>query len=187
MAVFGTRPYVATVFDLVGWVGWLLMAAGLAGFHSMFGSRYGRLGHVGVWTTGVGMALVALVQTRAVLAFVDAGFRAVPATGEDPAGLVVTLTLVLGLTLAVSGAGVLGVTLSRLEVRPSSTAILLVAAAVVPALAVSLRHLSLLPTPLGMLLLRANLVHVPFGVGWMALGRLVWTVSRKPEVGQDST
>lgn len=175
-AVFGTRPYVATGFDVVAWVGWLLMAVGLVGFRSAFRPHYGPLGRVGVWTTGLGMALVALVYTRSVVAFVDAGLRPLPATGEDPAGLVVTLGIVLGLALTVGGAGILGVALRRLDGRPSVTAVLLVAAPVVPAVAIGLRFLSLLPLPLGMQLVGTNLALVPFGVGWIALGRMVWSV-----------
>ena len=179
-AVFGTRPYVATGFDVVGWAGWLLMAAGLVGFRSAFRPRYGRLGRVGVWTTGLGMVLVTLVYTRSVVAFVDAGLRPVPATGEDPAGLVVTLGIVLGLTLTVLGTGMLGVVLRRLDGRSSITAVLLVAAPVVPAVAIGLRFLSLLPLPLGMQLVGTNLALVPFGVAWLTLGWLVWTDSRDP-------
>ncbi|SEO68994.1 hypothetical protein SAMN04487948_104191 [Halogranum amylolyticum] len=174
----GTRPYVATAYDVVACAGWLLMVWGLVGFRSTFRAQYGRLGRVGVWTTGVGMALVAVVLARAVVAFVDAGFRAVPATGEDPAGLVVTITAFLGLGVTLTGAGVLGVALRRLEGPTFSASLLLVGAAVVPALVVGLRFLSLLPLALGMLVVRTPLVLVPFGVGWLALGRLVWTVSR---------
>jgi hypothetical protein len=184
-AVFGTRPYVATVFDVVAWVGWLLMVAGLVGFRSAFQHRYGRLGRVGVSTTGVGMALVALVYSRSVVAFAGAGFRPVPATGEDPAGLVVTLGIVLGLGLTVVGAGSLGVALRRLDDSTvAATAVLLVVAPVVPVLAIALRLFSLLPLSLGMLLVGSNLALVPFGVGWMALGRLVWSAPGEPTARQ---
>lgn len=185
LAALGTRPYVATVYDVVASVGWLLMIVGLAGVHSTFRSRYGRLGRVGVWTTAVGMGLVAAVLGRSVAAFLAAGLRAVPAIGEDPAGLVVTFVTALGLSLTVAGASVLGVALRRLDPRTSATTVLLVAGSVVPVLTVALRHLSLLPLPLGRLLVRTNLVLVPFGIGWMALGRLVWHVSRHAESSRE--
>lgn len=177
-AVLGDRPYVASAFDAASLAGWALMAAGLVGARKAFGDRYGRLGRVGVGTTAAGMALAAVPLVRSVLAFVDAGFRAVPATGEDPAGLVVTWTTILGLGLAVGGAGALGLALRRLADPPTAAVALLLAAPTVPAAAVTLRLLSALPVPVGRVAVRTNVSLLPFAFGWVALGAAVWSRSR---------
>jgi hypothetical protein len=177
-AVLGTRPYVGTAFDVGSLAGWLLMLGGLAGAHRVFGDRYGRLGRASAGATGVGMVLVAGLLLRAVLAFVRAGFRPVPATGEDPAGLVLSLAFLLGYGLVLVGAGGLGVALRRAEARPALAAGLLVLAALVPFAAVGLRLGSLLPLPVGRLLVGTNAAFVPFGVAWTALGYRVWSGAR---------
>jgi hypothetical protein len=169
-AAYGTRPYVATEFDAVGFVGWLLMGVGLVGVRARFGDRFARLGRVGVGLVGVGTILVGAVRARSVAIFVDAGFRAVPATGEDPAGLILTWAVLLGYGFALAGAGALGLAFRRLDRRRRLTAGLLVAAPLVPALAVGLRLLGLVPLPVGRLLVGTNVALVPFGVGWAALG-----------------
>lgn len=163
----GTRPYVGTGYDVLSLVGWVLMAAGLCGLHRLFRDRYGLRGTVAGAITGAGMALVALLLLRSVSAFVTAGFRPVPATGEDPAGLVLTWLALLGFGLTLVGAVGVGLALWSLEPRPTLTAALLVLAGVV------LRVTSLLPVPLGRLLVETNAPLVPLGLAWLSLGRLV--------------
>jgi hypothetical protein len=111
-------------------------------------------------------------------AFVRAGFRPAPATGEDPAGLVLSLAFLLGYGLVLVGAGGLGVALRRAEARPALAAGLLVLAAHVPFAAVGLRLGSLLPLPVGRLLVGTNAAFVPFGAAWAALGYRVWSGAR---------
>lgn len=177
-AVLGDRPYVASAFDVASLAGLLLMAVGLVGVRAAFGPRYGRPGRVGVGATAAGVALVAAPTLRSVLRFAAAGFRAVPATGEDPAGLVVTWTTILGLGLAVGGAGALGLALRRLADPPTAAVALLLAAPTVPAAAVTLRLLSALPVPVGRVAVRTNVSLLPFAFGWVALGAAVWSRSR---------
>lgn len=170
---YGTRPYVATWFDAVAFVGIALMAVGLVGVRARFGGRFGRAGRVGLGLVAVGVILLCAVRARSVVVLVDAGFRAVPATGEDPAGLVLTWATLLGYGFALAGAGLLGLALRRIDRRPRLTVGLLVVAPLVPALAVGLRLLGILPLPVGRLLVGTNGALVPFGLGWAALGRLV--------------
>lgn len=177
-AVLGDRPYVASAFDVASLAGLLLMAVGLVGVRAAFGPRYGRPGRVGVGATAAGVALVAAPTLRSVLRFAAASFRAVPATGEDPAGLVVTWATLLGLTLAVCGAGALGVALRRAADAPTVVVVLLLAAPVVPALVVAASLVSALPPSVGRPVVRTNAVLVPFGLGWAALGATVWARSR---------
>ena len=177
-AALGSRPYVGTAFDVGSFVGWLLMAAGLAGVHLAFRDGYGRVGRAGVGTTAAGMVPIALLYLRSVLAFVRAGFRPVPATGEDPAGLVLAWAFLLGFALVLVGAGGLGLALRRVDGRLTPTAGLLVLAAVLPAVAVGLRFGSVLPLPAGRLLVGTNAAFVPLGAAWVALGYRVWSTSR---------
>jgi hypothetical protein len=183
-AALGTRPYAGTAFDVGSFVGWLLMLGGLAGAHLVFRDRYGRLGRASTGATGLGMVLVAGLLLGSVLAFVRAGFRPVPATGEDPAGLVLSLAFLLGYGLVFVGAGGLGVALRRAEPRPTLAAGLLVFAALVPFAAVGLRLGSLLPLPVGRLLVRTNAAFVPFGAAWAALGYRVWSETRSTGRGE---
>jgi len=182
-AVFGTRPYVGTGFDVVSLAGWLLMLGGLVGFHLGFRDRYGRLGRASVAVTAAGMTVVAGLLLRSALAFLRAGFRPVPSTGEDPAGLVLSLAALLGYGLALGGAGGLGLAVWRAEERAPPVAGLLVLAAAVPVVAVGLRLGSFLPLPLGRLLVRTNAAFVPFGVAWAAVGYRVWVVGHEPHRG----
>jgi hypothetical protein len=172
-AAYGTRPYVATGFDGVAFVGVVLMAVGLAGVRTRFGARFGRPGRIGLGLVAVGLVLVGAVRARSVVVLVAEGLRAVPATGESPAGLVLTWATLLGYGCALAGAGLLGLALRRIDRRPRPTVALLVAAPLVPAVAVGLRLLGVLPLPLGRLLVGTNAALVPFGLGWAALGRLV--------------
>lgn len=179
VAVLGTRPYVGTVFDVGSLAGWLLMAGGLVGVHLAFRRGYGRVGRAGLGATALGMALVTLLYARAALAFVRAGFRAVLATGEDPAGLALTWTFLLGFGFVLVGAGGLGVGLWRLDDRPTLTSGLLVLAAALPVVAAGLRFGSVLPHPVGRLLVGTNAAFVPLGAAWVALGHRVWSASRR--------
>jgi hypothetical protein len=63
---------------------------------------------------GPGPTPAGLLPRRAVV-FVGGGFRAVPGTGENPAGLVVAWAFLLGFGLTVVGAGLLGVGRRRLD------------------------------------------------------------------------
>lgn len=178
LATLGTRPYVATGFDVVAFVGWSLMAAGLTGARSRFGDCLGRVGRIGVGLAAVGMSIVAVLYLRRAVVFAGAGFRAVPATGEDPSGLVLTWAVLLGFGLTLAGSGLLGVCLRRLDRRSSLAGGLLVVAPLFVVLVVGLGVGSLLPLPVGRAVVRTNLVLIPFAIGWMELGRLVYTASR---------
>ena len=169
-AVYGDRPYVATAFDAASLLAWLLMAAGLVGVHAAVGERYGRLGRASLGATAAGMAVLAALSLRSVVVLVGAGFRAVPATGEAPAGLVLTWATLLGFGLAFAGAGGLGYSLRRVGAVPPVVAGLLLAAPVVPLVAVALRFTAGVPVWVGRLLVTTNVALVPFGVGWAALG-----------------
>lgn len=180
-AVLGDRPYVASVFDVASFGGWALMLVGLVGYHSVFRNEHGRVGRIGIGLTGVGMVLVALLELRSVTTFVGAGFRAVPATGEDPAGLVVTLGFVLGLGCTVVGAGVIGVALRRAGNATTTGALLLLSAPTVPLLLVVLRFIMVVPLPVGRLVVSTNAALLPLGIGWVALGRLVLRRSKRAD------
>lgn len=169
-AVYGDRPYVGTEFDLFSFVGLVAVGVGLAGFRSSFRSEYGRLGAVGVASTGAGVALLAALAGRSALAVVAAGFRAVPATGEDPAGLILTFASMAGLGLATLGAGALGAALRRLTGRWTFATASLLSGLAVPVLVLVLRTLSLLPLSVGTLVVRTNVVFLPLSLGWVALG-----------------
>ena len=182
-AVYGDRPYVTTGFDAATFLGWLLMAAGLVGVRAAFGERYGRLGRASLGATAVGMATLAALSLRSVAVFVGAGFRAVPATGEDPAGLVLTWTTLLGLGLTLAGAGGLGLSLRRIDAVPSVVTGLLLAAPGVPLAAVALRFVAGVPVWVGRLLVTTDVVLVPFGLGWTALGATLAARVRAPDRG----
>lgn len=184
-AVLGDRPYVASVFDVASFGGWALMFVGLVGYHSAFRDEHGRVGRIGIGLTGIGMVLVALLELRSVATFVGAGFRGVPATGEDPSGLVVTLGFVVGLGCTVAGTGVIGLALRRAG-NATMGAILLFLVPTVPLFVVVLRFLMVLPLPVGRLVVSTNVALLPLGVGWLALGRLVWTHSKRAG-GRDAT
>jgi hypothetical protein len=180
-AVLGDRPYVASAFDVASFASWTLMLVGLIGYHRAFRNEHGRMGRLGVGLAGIGMVLVALLELRSVSTFVDAGFRSVPATGEDPAGLVVTLGLVLGLGCTVVGAGVIGVAVRRGGTAATMGAFLLLSAPAVPLFLVVLRFLSVLPLPVGRLVVSTNAALLPLGLGWLALGRLVLVHSKRAD------
>lgn len=178
MAVLGDHPYVASVFDVLSLVAWVSMAAGLLGFHTVFHRHYGRIGQFGVGLAGFGMTVVAGLLLRSVITFVQAGFRAVPATGEDPAGLLISLGTLIGLGFTLLGAGAIGIALLRIGGTHVAGIALLLSAPTVPIVFVVLRVSSLLPTPIGRIVVMTNAVLLPFGVAWLALGILIWTHSR---------
>ena len=180
-AVYGDRPYVATAFDAASLLAWLLMAAGLVGVRAAFGERYGRLGRASVGATAVGMVTLGALSLRSVVVFVDAGFRAVPATGEDPAGLLLTWAALLGYGLVLAGAGGLGLSLRRVGAASPVAAGLLLAAPGVPLVAVALRFAAGVPVWVGRLLVTTNVALVPFGLGWAALGATLFARARSPE------
>lgn len=177
-AVLGTRPYAASVFDVVSLGGWLLMLAGLAGVYATFGARFARLGRGSVATTAAGMGLLSVLLCRRVARFVAAGFRAVPATGEDPAGLLLSLATVLGLGLVISGTGGLGLALRRTEDPPEVTSRLLLLAPVLPSALLGLDRTVGLPPSVGRVVVSPSAVLLPFGLGWVALGLVVWIEAR---------
>lgn len=174
-AVLGTRPYVATIFDVSSFGGWMLMLVGLVGFRATFNHQYGRLGRGAVGTTAIGMTLVAGLLFRRVIRFIRAGFQAVPATGEDPAGLLLTFATLLGLGLTVAGAGGIGLALRRFATPHVATSWLLLLAPMVPLVLIGLRLLSVLPVPLGWFVVNTNAALIPFGFGWVALGVVIWS------------
>ena len=171
-----------TVFDVGSLAGWLLMAGGLVRFHLPFGHRYGRVGRASAGANAVGMAVVAGLLLRSVLAFVRAGFRVVPATGEDPSGLVLTWAFLLrfGFGFVLAGSGGHGLSLRRVDGRLTLTAGVLVLAAALPLVAVGLRFGSGLPLLLGRLLVGTNATFVPLGAAWVALGYRVSVESGSP-------
>lgn len=177
-AVYGDRPYVATGFDLVTFVGLAAVAVGVVGFRTAFRSEYGRLGTVGVASTGGGVLVLAALAGRSVLVFVAAGFRAVPATGEDPTALVLTFATFLGLGLSLVGAGALGVETRRLTGRWTLPAGTLLSALVVPVLVLALGTASMLPLSIRVLAVRTNGVFLPLALAWVALGAMVRSRAR---------
>lgn len=177
-AVLGTRPYVASAFDLGSLAGWTLMLAGLVGVRVTFGRQFGRFGRAAVGTTAAGMLLLAGLSVRRAVLFAEAGFRAVPATGADPAGLVLSAVTVLGLLFTVAGAGCIGLALRRVPNPPVATARLLLLAPAVP-LGVFAFDLAFgLPLAIGRIAVGTDALLVPFGLGWTALGMTVASRAR---------
>jgi hypothetical protein len=181
LAVLGDRPYVATGFDVASLVGWVAMAAGLVGVRAVFESSRGRLGRLGTGLTALGMGLAGVVSLRSAVAFVTAGFRAVPATGEDPAGIVLTYATVLGLACTLVGVGVLGTALLGRDDAPRPVGWLLVAAPAVPFALVVLDAVGALPLPVARLVVTTNAALLPFGVAWLALGSTVRSRARRSD------
>lgn len=175
-AVLGTRPYVATAFDLVSLVGWLSLLVGVVGAYVTFADRVGALGRASLGTVAVGMGVVAALLGRRAVRFVGGGFRSIPATGEDPAGLLLTVLTVFGLGLAVVGTGGVGLALRRSRDAPVGTAWLLVLAPIVPLVLIGIAVLVDAPGP-GRLVV-TDVLLVPLGLGWAALGVTVWSRGR---------
>lgn len=177
-AVFGTRPYATSLFDVSSFAGWLLMVASLVGVYVIFNDQSARRGRISVMTTAAGMAIMSVLLLRRVVLFVDAGFHAIPATGEDPAGLLLSITTVLGLALTVIGAGGIGLALRRIGIFSVITSRLLLLAPILPGILIAFNQLVGLPLPVGRLFVRTNVILVPFGLGWLALGLRVWFYTR---------
>lgn len=172
LVTLGTRPYVATGFDVGSLAGWLLMFGGLVGFRTAFRGRYGYAGQVGVGLVGAGMVVVSGLVLRRVARLVAAGLHPVPATGEDPAGLVLSWAFLFGFGAVLVGTGLLGVALWRLDARVTAS-VLTLAPLLVALLAIG-RFFSVVPAPVSTLLVRTNAGFVPFVVAWAALGRLLY-------------
>ena len=182
-AVYGDRPYVATAFDAASLLGWLLMAVGLVGVRAAFGEHDGRLGRASLGATAIGMVILGTLSLRSVVVFVGAGFRAVPATGEDPAGLLLLWATLIGLGLTLAGAGGLGLSLRRVEAVPPVVTALLLAVPAVVLVAVAFRFVGGVPVWVGRLLVTTDAVLVPFGLAWAALGATLAAHARSPDRG----
>lgn len=174
-AVLGTRPYVTSAFDVSSLIGWLLMLVSLGGIYVTFKTHFGRFGRVAAGMTAVGMVLTAGLLVRRVVLFVEAGFVAIPATGEDPAGLVLSTVTVLGLVFTVVGAGCIGLALRRAENCPAATTWLLLLAPAIPLSVIVTDIVFDLPVTLGRIIVSTNALLVPFGLGWIALGATVYS------------
>lgn len=179
----GTRPYVATAFDVGTFLGLVLVAAGVVGLHATASARSGRLGRAGIGALAVGVALLAALAFRATLAFVAAGFRRVPATGEDPAGLLLTFVAVAGYGLATVGCGLFGAALWRRE-GVTAVAAACVLAPFVPIALITFRLAGLLSLAVGTVVVGTTVAFVPLGVAWAALGWVVLRRSRRPADGR---
>lgn len=171
LATYGTRPYVGTPSDVGVLAGLLLVGSGLLSSRRVLGDTAGRLGRVAVGATAVGLGFLSLLALRAVWAVVEAGVRPVPATGEDPAGLVLTWLALLGYALALGGTGLVGVSLRRRSQPPRVTVVLCLLAPVVPV--VVLVAGSVLPLAVRMAVVRTPVLFVPLGVAWVTLGTFV--------------
>jgi NADH:ubiquinone oxidoreductase subunit K len=154
------------------------MVASLVGIYVIFNDQFARLGRFSAMTTAVGMAIMSVLLLRRVVLFVDAGFRVIPATGADPAGLLLSVTTVLGLALTVIGAGGIGLALRRTEIFSVITSRLLLLAPILPGILIGFNQLIGLPLPVGRLIVRTNVILVPFGFAWIALGLHVWFYAR---------
>jgi hypothetical protein len=169
-AAFGSRPYVGTVYDIGSLLGLGFLLGGVAGLSVVIG-RPRRTGRVALGATGLGLCCLGVLAAESVAAYVAAGFTPVPATGEDPAGLVRTWLAITGYALALSGTGLIGVVLHRRPDPPAVTGALCLLAPVVPVLVVLAGET--LPLPVRMVVVRTSALFLPFGVAWVALGRFV--------------
>ncbi|WP_324759298.1 hypothetical protein [Haloarcula montana] len=170
IVTFGSRPYVGTVYDIGSLLGLGLLLAGVAGLSTVIG-RPGRTGRVALGATGLGLCCLGVLAAESVAAYVAAGFVPVPATGGDPAGLVRTWLAITGYALALSGTGLIGVVLHRRPDPSAVTVALCLLTPVVPVLVVLAG--TTLPLPVWMVVVRTSALVLPFGVAWVALGRVV--------------
>ena len=152
------------------------MIGGVIGVPPTLGDQYGRIGRIGLGVVTFGTVLVAGLYVRAVTALVSAGFRVVPAAGENTLFLIAAYG---GYSLVVVGAGLLGIGLWKDPDRPTITAVLLVFAGVLPV--GMLLPYDVLPAALRMPLLQSNNLLVPFEVAWAALGVLVHRRARRQD------
>jgi len=174
-AVLGTRPYATSVFDVGSLAGWILLLVSLGSVYTTFKKQFSRFGRAAVGITAVGMILITGLLVRRVVLFVAAGFRSIPATGEDPAGLVLSTATVSGLVFTIVGAGCIGLALRWVENCPAATAWLLIFAPILPLGVIVSNLIFDLPTALGRLVVSTNALLVPFGLGWTALGVTVYS------------
>lgn len=174
-AILGTRPYVTSIFDVGSFIGWLLMLVGLVGVYTMFYDQFNRVGRVSLWVTTVGMGVISVLLFRRVILFVEAGFQAVPATGENPLDLLLSILTILGFGLAVVGAGGIGLALHRVKNRPFVAPWLLVFTPIIPLILIGFNLVVDLPLPVGRLLVNTNVILIPLGLGWVALGIVIWS------------
>lgn len=174
-AVLGTRPYATSVFDVGSLAGWILLLVSLSGFYTMFKKQLSRFGRAAVGMTAVGMLLITGLLARRGVLFVEAGFRSIPATGEDPAGLLLSTATVSGLVFTIIGAGCIGLALRRIEDYPAATAWLLIFAPILPLGEIVNNLIFDLPIALGRLVVSTNALFVAFGLGWIALGVTVYS------------
>ncbi|SEH45893.1 hypothetical protein SAMN05192561_10288 [Halopenitus malekzadehii] len=154
--------------------GWVLLLVSLVGVYTTFKEQFSRFGRAAVGMTAVGMLLITGLLIRRGVLFVASGFRSVPASGADPAELVLSMATVSGLVFTVVGAGCIGFALRRIENCPAATAWLLLLAPILP-LGVIVSNLVFdLPIALGRIVVSTNTLFVPFGLGWVALGVTVY-------------
>ena len=171
-ATYGSRPYIGTGYDIGTLTGLALLVGGVAGVRAVVDDRLGRLGRAAVGTTAVGLCCLLLLAADSVAAYVQAGFVPVPATGEDPAGLVRTWLTLAGYALLAGGTGAVGVVLRGLPEPPTVTAALCLLAPVgfVGLLLVD----AVLPLSVRLLVVRTAAFLVPVGAAWVAVGAFVW-------------
>jgi hypothetical protein len=149
------------------------MGIGSVGFHGCFEAQYGLLGRLGVGLTAVGVFIIASLLLRSVSLFVVAGFRPVPAVGEAPASLLISAATFVGIGCTLVGAGVIGATLRGIDRQAGTESLLLLSAPAIPIALSVLRLLSAFPVPLDQLVVSTNVAFLPFGITWVALGRLL--------------
>ncbi|WP_426963668.1 hypothetical protein [Haloparvum alkalitolerans] len=176
LAALGTRPYAGTGFDLLALVGWLGVGLGALGLGRAFGPSPTRVDRAGLGLFALGWVLLAGLHARSAAAYVAAGFTPVPATGEDPAGLLLTLLFLFGYAAVLLGTGALGLAVrARGEgVRTAAAGWLLLAAPAVPAVLVLLDLLGAFPLSVSRVLVTTNAALVPLGLAWIAVGVLLW-------------
>ena len=175
-AAYGPRPYVGTGVDLRGRGGGVGVGVGALGLGRALRPSRGRLDRAALALFGLGWAVLAGLHARSAAAYVAAGFRPVPATGEDPAGLLLTWLTLLGIAAVLLGTGALGLAVRRrgTGARTAAAGWLLLAAPAVPAVLVLLDLLRAFPPVVGRVLVTTNAALVPLGVAWVAVGVLLW-------------
>ncbi|WP_058366636.1 hypothetical protein [Haloparvum sedimenti] len=175
LAAYGTRPYGGTGFDLLALVGWLGVGIGALGLGRAFGPSPTRVDRAGLGLFALGWVLLAGLHARSAAAYVAAGFTPVPATGEDPAGLLLTWLFLSGYAAVLLGTGALGLAVrARGEGIRTAAGWLLLVAPAVPAVLVLLDLLRAFPPAVGRVLVTTNAALVPLGIAWIAVGVLLW-------------
>lgn len=178
-AVPGTRPYVTSISDIGSLIGWVLLLLSLVGVYMTFKKQFSWFGRAAVGMTATGMLLITGLLVRRAVLFVEAGFQAIPATGENPAGLGLSTVTILGLLFTVVGTGCLGLILRRVENCPAATTWLLLLAPILPLGVVVTNHIFDFPVVLGRIVVSTNALVISFGLGWIALGMTVSLRTRR--------